>query len=361
MKSYRDLTEIEQVPLNGYNALGFFVGAGGSCLGVRAAGVDIRAVNEFIPAAIECYRKNHSGVGILEGDIRNITGQQMMELGGITSCDIVYGSPPCAAFSSNGLKEKGWGNEKAYSDTIQRVDDLFFEFIRVVNDIQPKVVIAENVKGLTLGESKSVLVKIRREFRKIGYRIDCKVLDCSKFGVPQKRERLIFIGVRKDLGISPTFPEGNGKYMTTREAIAEYMDDKEGDIPFVAKGTKLREFIDTYLPPLANRGTVNKLRDEYFPSLFVSSFRRDKWDLPFYTITAGHPTIHPILNRWLSVREVRRLMGFPDDFILDDTPRKNYERLGRALPPAVMEVVVKHVCKNILDKVGGENENNNSK
>ena len=360
MKSYKDLTEIEQIPFNGYNALGFFVGAGGSCLGVRAAGVEVKAVNEFIPAAINCYKKNHRGVKVLEGDIRNITGKQMMELGEITSCDIVYGSPPCASFSANGLKEKAWGKEKNYSDTTQRVDDLFFEFIRVVNEIRPKVVIAENVKGLTQGASAKVLVKIRKEFRKIGYKIDCKVLDASKFGVPQKRERLIFIGVRKDLGISPTFPLGNGKYMTCREAIEEYMDDLEGDITFYSKGTRLREMVDNYLPPLAGPKEIKEIQEKYYPSIFESAFRRDKWDVPSYTVSAQHALMHPMLNRWISVREARRLMGFPDDFVLDDTPSKNYERLGRALCPAVMEEVVNHVCKNILDKVR-ENENNNSK
>lgn len=350
MKSYKDLTEIEQTPYNGYNALGFFVGAGGSCLGVRAAGVDIKAVNEFIPAAIDCYKKNHKGVKVLAGDIRTVTGKQMMDLAGITSCDIVYGSPPCASFSANGLKENAWGREKKYSDTVQRVDDLFFEFIRVVDEIKPKVVIAENVKGLTQGESSKMLVKIRKEFRKIGYRIDCKVLDASKFGVPQKRERLIFIGVRKDLKLSPSFPLGNGKYMTCREAIEEYMDDLEGDITFYSKGTRLREMVDKYLPPLAGPKEIKEIQEKYYPSIFESAFRRDKWDVPSYTVSAQHALMHPILNRWISVREARRLMGFPDDFILDDTPSKNYERLGRAVCPAMMEEVVRHVCTRILDR-----------
>ncbi len=360
MKSYKDLTEIEQTPLNGYTAIGLFVGAGGSCMGVRAAGVKIVSVNEFIPSAKECYEKNHKGVPVLLDDIRNITGQDLLRLGGVDKVDIVYGSPPCSGFSANGLKEDGWGIEKKYSDTVQRVDDLFFEFIRIVNDIRPKVVIAENVKGLTMGKSSEVLVKIRKEFRKIGYKIDCKILDASNFGVPQKRERLIFIGVRKDLKINPTFPLGNGKYMTCREAIEEYMDDKDGDITFYRKGSKLREMVDNYLPPLAGSKEIREIQEKYYPNIFESAFRRDKWDVPSYTVTATHALMHPMLNRWISVREARRLMGFPDDFVLDDTPSKNYERLGRALCPAVMEEVVNHVCKNILDKVR-ENENNNSK
>ena len=350
MKTYKDLKEIEQVPYNGYTAVGLFVGAGGSCTGVRAAGVKIVSVNEFIPAAKECYEKNHKGVPVLLEDIRNITGQDLLKLGEVDKVDIVYGSPPCASFSSNGLKENAWGREKKYSDTVQRVDDLFFEFIRVVDEIKPKVVIAENVKGLTQGESSKMLVKIRKEFRKIGYRIDCKVLDASKFGVPQKRERLIFIGVRKDLGISPTFPLGNGKYMTCREAIEEYMDDLEGDITFYSKGTRLREMVDNYLPPLAGPKEIKEIQEKYYPSIFESAFRRDKWDVPSYTVSAQHALMHPILNRWISVREARRLMGFPDDFILDDTPSKNYERLGRAVCPAMMEEVVCHVCTHILDR-----------
>lgn len=351
MKTYKDLKEIEQVPYNGYTAIGLFVGAGGSCMGVRAAGVKIVSVNEFIPAAKECYEKNHKGVPVLLEDIRNITGQDLLKLGGVDKVDIVYGSPPCSGFSANGLKENGWGIEKNYSDTVQRVDDLFFEFIRVVNDIRPKVVIAENVKGLTMGKSSEVLVKIRKEFRKIGYKIDCKVLDASNFGVPQKRERLIFIGVRKDLGVSPTFPQGNGEYMTCRDAIEEFMDDKVGDLPFYSEGTKLYEMVNKHLPPLAGRKEIHEIKEKYYPTIFESSFRRDKWDAPSYTIGAQHALMHPILNRWMSVKECQRLMGFPDDFILDNpSPWKNLERLGRAVCPAVMEEVVRHVCVNILDK-----------
>ena len=351
MKTYKDLKEIEQVPYNGYTAIGLFVGAGGSCMGVRAAGVKIVSVNEFIPAAKECYEKNHKGVPVLLDDIRNITGQDLLKLGGVDKVDIVYGSPPCSGFSANGLKEDGWGIEKKYSDTVQRVDDLFFEFIRIVNDIRPKVVIAENVKGLTMGKSSEVLVKIRKEFRKIGYKIDCKVLDASDFGVPQKRERLIFIGVRKDLKINPTFPLGNGKYMTCRQAIEEFMDDKVGDLPFYSEGTRLYEMVNNHLPPLAGRKEIQEIKEKYYPTIFESSFRRDKWDLPSYTVGAQHALMHPILNRWMSVKECQRLMGFPDDFILDNpSPWKNLERLGRAVCPAMMEEVVRHVCINVLDK-----------
>ena len=127
MKTYKDLKEIEQVPYNGYTAVGLFVGAGGSCMGVRAAGVKIVSVNEFIPAAKECYEKNHKGVPVLLEDIRNITGQDLLKLGGVDKVDIVYGSPPCSGFSANGLKENGWGIEKNYSDIGPDIRELLIE------------------------------------------------------------------------------------------------------------------------------------------------------------------------------------------------------------------------------------------
>jgi DNA (cytosine-5)-methyltransferase 1 len=121
--------------------------------------------------------------------------------------DAMEGSPPCASFSTAGKREKHWGKAKKYSDTVQRVDNLFFEYVRLLRGLQPKVFVAENVSGLVKGVAKGYFLEILRELKSCGYRVGCRVLNAQWLGVPQARQRTIFIGVREDLGKEPVFPK----------------------------------------------------------------------------------------------------------------------------------------------------------
>src|SRR5678815_1035145 len=129
-----------------------FAGGGGSSTGYRLAGGHCLGVNEFIPEAVRVYHENYPATKIFADDIRTLTGEYLLNELGLNpgELDVFDGSPPCSSFSMQGLREEGWGKTKKYSDSEQRTDDLFFEYARLLKELQPKTFIAENVKGLTM-------------------------------------------------------------------------------------------------------------------------------------------------------------------------------------------------------------------
>ena len=177
-----------------------FACGGGSSFGYKLAGFDVIGHNDIDKKMIEVYKANHNPkYSFLESITtfakRKDLPKELYEL------DILDGSPPCSSFSMAGNREKDWGKEKVFREgqAEQVLDTLFFDFIDLAKELQPKVVVAENVKGLLMGDAKQYVIKIYKEFEKAGYYCQHFLLDASKMGVPQKRERVFFIALRKDL------------------------------------------------------------------------------------------------------------------------------------------------------------------
>ncbi len=215
------LAEIASLPWNGFSVVSTFSGCGGSCLGYRMAGFKVQWANEFIPAAAETYRANHPETILSTQDIRKVQPQHILDAVGLKvgEIDLFDGSPPCASFSTAGKREKHWGRAKKYSDTVQRTDDLFFEYVRLVRGLQPKVFVAENVSGLVKGVAKGYFLEVLAAMKACGYRVGCRVLDAQWLGVPQSRQRTIFIGVREDLEKDPVFPKPLPYRYSLRDAL----------------------------------------------------------------------------------------------------------------------------------------------
>ena len=185
-----------------FSYISFFAGGGGSSCGYKLAGGDCKFVNEFQQVAVDTYLANWPGTPHICDDIKNITGKQIMEMTGLKvgELDILDGSPPCPPFSMSGTKQKGWGKEKtAYGMKQKNIEDLTWEMIRIVGEMKPKVVICENVKGLTMDYAKSHLDRMVEDFEKEGYTTTYKVLNGIHFGVPQKRQRVFIVSVRNDV------------------------------------------------------------------------------------------------------------------------------------------------------------------
>jgi DNA (cytosine-5)-methyltransferase 1 len=213
---------------NGYKVVSTFSGCGGSCLGFEMAGFEVLWASEFIPAAQETYMANHPGVPLSPQDIREVEPALILERLGLErgELDVLEGSPPCASFSTAGKGSKGWGEVRNYSDGVkQRTDDLFFEFARFVEGLYPKVFVAENVSGMTKGHAVGYGRVILKRLRECGYDVTSALLNAMWLGVPQMRERLIFIGIRGDIvaetGIraADAFPPALPYFYTLREAL----------------------------------------------------------------------------------------------------------------------------------------------
>ena len=166
-----------------FTVISTFAGGGGSSTGYKLAGGEILCVNEFVDAALDTYFANYGGTPVITGDILELSGVDFLDKTGLKAgeLDLLDGSPPCSAFSIAGRREKGWGTEKKYSEDkiVKNVEDLFFEFIRVANDIQPKVIIGENVKSIMFGKAKEYFNRIINGFQDIGYTAVGKSLNAA--------------------------------------------------------------------------------------------------------------------------------------------------------------------------------------
>jgi len=177
-----------------------FACGGGSTMGYKLAGFDVLGCNEIDPKMIEAYITNHNPKYAYLEPIQTFKTRKDLP-SELYNLDILDGSPPCSSFSMAGNREKDWGKEKKFREgqAKQELDTLFFDFIDLAKELQPKVVVAENVKGLLMGEAKAYVRKIYKKFDKAGYYCQHWLLDASKMGVPQRRERIFFVCLRKDL------------------------------------------------------------------------------------------------------------------------------------------------------------------
>lgn len=336
---------------NGYKIVSTFSGCGGSCLGFEMAGYEVTWANEFIEEARNTYALNHPDTFLNGQDIREITPAQIFAESNLDEIDVFEGSPPCASFSMAGSREKAWGKEKKYSDSVQRADDLFFEYTRLIKGCQPKTFVAENVTGLVRGKAIGYFKEILTELRSAGYMVGAKVLDASYLGVPQARQRLIIIGVRNDLvdkfGVVPTFPTP----MNTRYTLRDVIDTNAEMITHDPETNH-----DITLERYALGREWDKIRageqsTKYFQLV------RPALDKPIGTITATGGNVgaagitHPIQKRKFTLEELRKLSSFPPDFELTGTFEQRWERIGRSVPPLMMKAIAESVKVNVLDKI----------
>jgi DNA (cytosine-5)-methyltransferase 1 len=328
-----------------------FSGCGGSCLGFKAAGFNVLSAIEFIPEAASTYRANFPETFVYEADIRDIQGRDILSRFHLNQgdLDIFEGSPPCSDFSTQRISTSGLdrGKFKHYSQTMQRVDDLFLEYARILGELSPKVFIAENVSNLVnIEEYFKTFLTVLTGAGPTGYKVGYHVYDFANFGVPQSRKRVIIMGVRKDLNIEPSFPEANHRIITTREAIEDLVDS----VPDL-KMTDLEQKYCRLIPKGAGIDYISELRDKYGLKIMIFNHRRDTWEIPHPTLVHNTRHIHPLKNRWLTVQEAKRLCSFPDDFILTGPSSKQWERLGRAVPPQAYLCIAEHIRDNILNPI----------
>jgi DNA (cytosine-5)-methyltransferase 1 len=177
-----------------------FACGGGSTMGYKLAGFDVIGCNEIDVKMIEAYKRNHNPKYAFLEPIQSFKSRNDLPKE-LYNLDILDGSPPCSSFSMAGNREDDWGKEKKFREgqTEQVLDSLFFDFIDLAKELKPKIVVAENVKGLLLGAAREYVRKIYKAFDDAGYYVQHWLLDASKMGVPQRRERVFFIALRKDL------------------------------------------------------------------------------------------------------------------------------------------------------------------
>ena len=361
---------------NLFRVISTFAGGGGSSTGYRLAGGHILAINEFVEEARNTYHANFPHTLIIPDDIKKLSGKDFLEPFDMKpgQLDILDGSPPCSAFSvagklshgKGGKHSDGWGQTKKYSDdqVVENIEDLFFEFLRVAAEIKPKVIVGENVKGLTVGEAKEYFNRINNEFSNIGYDVSAKVLDAKHFGVPQSRARTIFIGVRQDItskigltfmNIASIFPSENKELVSLEEGLEGLEIDEEEAKWLEEKwqNTAYYKATSSLMPDDPEKVLTG---DDYGQKSKHFNMKRASRFKPAPTVTAmgsgatNAGTIHWNVQRKLTIKELKRVMSLPDDFKLTGTFNQQAERCGRMVPSLMMKAIAESVYKKVLSK-----------
>lgn len=310
--------------------ISLFSGCGGLDLGFERAGFDIPVANEFDKTIWATFKANHPNTKLIEGDIRNIKECDFPD-----DIDGIIGGPPCQSWSEAG--------------SLRGIDDergqLFYDYIRILRDKQPKFFLAENVSGMLADRHSDAVKNIIEMFEKCGYDVSVTLVNAKDYGVAQERKRVFYIGFRKDLHIDFKFPEGStkddDKKITLRDIIWDLQDTA------VPAGSKNHR----------NPDAINN--NEYFTgaysTIFMSRNRVKDWDEQGFTVQASgrqcqlHPQAPKMIKhghndcrfvegkehlyRRMTVREVARIQGFPDDFkFIYEMVDTGYKMIGNAVP-----------------------------
>ena len=386
----------ESVSRKRFNVVSFFAGGGGSSCGYKLAGGDVLCVNEFQQVHADTYSANFPDTPVIVDDIKNVTAKTIREKIGDVDIDILDGSPPCPPFSMSGTKQKGWGKEKvAYGMKQQNIEDLTFEQIRLVSELKPKVVVCENVKGLTHEYAQEYLTKMISEFEKQGYITDFQVMNAWQFGVPQKRERVFIVSIREDvadkIGImflnfkSMVYPGPSDENKPVMEdAIRDIQDDPKNIAEAkelcdsMKKGAKYKwlkrlpknpervvSVGDDVVKPWYNKliahrekmiekikGYSNPVPEAKF-SFFQS--RRVPWNQASHTLseqglrTSLAVHLHPEEDRIFTTYEAARIMTLPDDYIQTGELNDRLARIGLMVAPMCMKHLADSIYENVLE------------
>lgn len=354
------MKEIEEIPWNGYNVVSTFSGGGGSCLGYRMAGYRVLYANEFVEEAQNTYMANHKGTFLDTRDIREIAPEDILSKTGLSrgEIDLFDGSPPCCAFSTAGKVSKNWGKERDYSDgKTQQIETLFYEYIRLVKGTKPKVFVAENVSGMIKGASIGWFNEYLREMKMCGYNVRASLLNSAFLGVPQARQRIIFIGVREDIGIDPVFPKPYNYYYTVADAFQGVQNPpEEVEERLAAMKGKMAEILRK-MPKNPKRiiaGSSYNEKGSYFNLQRLSMLCPSSTIVALSTQKSTAGLCHPLEDRKLTIAELKRLTSLPDDFIVTGNLNQQGERIGRMVPPVMMMNISKTIKEQILDKIQGK-------
>lgn len=316
-----------------FTVVSTFAGCGGSSTGYVWAGGKVLLAVEWDNNAVETYKLNYPDTTIYHGDIAKLSVDEALDLAGIKpyELDIFDGSPPCQGFSTAGKRQ---------------MDDprnqLFREYIRLLKGFMPKVFIMENVSGMVKGKMKLIFAEILSELKACRYQVSAKLLNAMYLGVPQSRQRMIFIGVRNDLGIVPSHPKPQTRPITVGNAI-------EGcsNMPRLANS----ERIAYYWQQLKQGQCIADIdqKGNGYTAIKIMS------NSPCPTITkgwtAGTGLMHFDECRFLSDAEIKRIASYPDRYELVGTSSDVIQRIGNSVPPEMMRRIAEHIKDNILSNV----------
>lgn len=334
-----NLSDLDKVEKNGLNVFSTFSCGGGSSMGYKLAGFNVIGNCEIDEAVIKIYRQNlHPKYSYLM-DVRDFLKIPMEELPEeLKHLDVLDGSPPCSTFSMAGAREDGWGVEKKFREgqEKQRLDDLFFWFIKIADKLQPKVVIAENVEGLIHGNAKGYVNEIVKAYDKAGYVVQLFFLNSATMGVPQARRRVFFVAHRKDLAYPKLKLEFNEKPILFGEVRSE-KGKSIGIDTLTAKRLSKRRKGDIKLSMITKR---TEGVEKCFTQMIIDD------DMVAPTITSGGNQYRFCDAMLLSKQDYVSVQSFPQDYDFGTQPAQYV--CGMSVPPVMMAQIASAVYEQWL-------------
>jgi DNA (cytosine-5)-methyltransferase 1 len=318
---------------NGLKVFGTFICGGGSTMGYKLAGFEHLGGVEIDPQVADVYKTNHDPKYLFVEDIREFANRTEFPED-LYNLDILDGSPPCSSFSMAGNREKDWGKEKVFREgqAKQRLDDLFFDYIKLAKKLQPKVVIAENVKGMLQGNAKTYVKRVKDEFEKAGYKVQLFLLNAASMGVPQKRERVFFICQRNDLNFSKLELKFNEESIK----LGEFIDSSKG--LNLSKDGKLYSDWLQRIETDKNFGDIC-LRTEKKQKSFGRVLIKKNDYAP--TIVSGNQYIYFDEFKEISNQDIQQIGSYPLDYNFKKIEPKYL--IGMSVPPVMTAQVATEI------------------
>jgi DNA (cytosine-5)-methyltransferase 1 len=341
-----NLSDLKNIKPNGYKVMSTFACGGGSSMGYKLAGYEVIAANDIDPEMAWHYKKNINPKYYFLCPIKDLLKADLPKE--LFELDILDGSPPCSTFSMAGKREKNWGKNKKFREgqASQVLSDLFFDFIEVVAFLKPKVVVAENVKGIIQGNAKGYVKEIKKRFQDAGYKVQIFLLNAKYCGVAQNRERVFFCCYRDGFDFPKLRLNLSGKILTVGQVCNDIQKLTDEEI----KTTKAKPYDLKYWPKTKNGESYEKaawLLDK--KKKLWSSIRLNKNRCSNTLTTNSVNFMHWNQCRSLTFREYKRIGSFPDDYISKDEKLGKY-LVGMSVPPKMIEVIAKAVKEQWLDK-----------
>lgn len=318
-----------------------FACGGGSSMGYKLAGCDVIGINEIDPRMVETYRLNMSPRLVYQEPIQSFKDRDDLP-SELYDLDILDGSPPCSTFSTAGSREGAWGKMKVFREgqSEQVLDRLFFDFLSLAERLKPKVVVAENVKGMLKGNARAYCRAIMERLDKAGYDAQLFLLNAAFMGVPQARERVFFVGRRRDLGMPPVDLSFSEPSISCVEATSDLAAAQRA-------GRPLGENLLAYWLRVRPGQAFSKVhpKGSYFNQVRLNGRR------PATTLPAAGNTYHWSEPRHLSHAEILRLSTFPDDYRMPEGSRDSATMYicGMSVPPRMVERVASRIRSQLLD------------
>lgn len=316
----------KKIDAHNLKAFGAFICGGGSTMGCKLAGYNHLGGIEIDSKVANAYRVNHQPKYLFIEDIRDFNKRKDLPKE-LYHLDYLETSPPCSSFSMAGNREKDWGKKKRFAEgqKIQRLDNLVFDAVTMVEKLQPKVVVLENVKGIIQGNAKVISKSIASNLKKAGYRVQVFLLNAASMGVPQKRERVFFIGLRKDFDYLPKL---NLKFDEPIISFRQVENQEEKRKPVTGERLKYLKLT----PPGKSLSTAHP-KGNLFTSIRLS------FNDVSNTIASGSSLFHPTKNEHISNAELKLIGSYPLDYDFQGIQPKYL--IGMSVPP-VMQAQIAH-------------------